>query len=304
VNSSLGRAPTARFLMSCNDDARSVKNRPVTPTLSHVVGRSIILAWREDVDQLSTALKDEGLRPEIQRAAYTDEQAIFARNTRTFMNHCEAWKRAACYQDYSLVCESDFVPCAGLGSLPTFWPLENRLAWAYLYQGSPRILAAIGDRPFLRGHAAPLVAYVINATVANILIRFYDYELSKYDPREYFTFDSHLQWFAMGQGAEAYMPLRHYGEHGGLPNPEHGKVGRLPRAGAHRADNLVAPLKFLPSYAHGSRARYLLERSRARIYGLARLLSGRWVVRTNVYDFSLAARFRMYLIGARRLIGA
>lgn len=275
----------------------------VPPALAQVVGRSIILAWREDVQQLFAALEDEALRPEIQRAAYTDEQAMFARNTRTFMNHRAAWKRAADYQDYTLICESDFVPCADLGNLPTFWPLENQFAWAYLYQGSPRILAALGDRPFLRGHTAPLVAYVINATVAKILLRFYDFELSKYDPREYFTFDSHLQWFAMGQGAEAYMPLRHYGEHGGLPNPEHGKLGGLSRSGVHRADNLIAPLKFLPSYAHGSRAMYLLERSRGRLYGIARLLSGRWIQRTDVYDFSLPTRFKMYLIGAKRLIG-
>jgi hypothetical protein len=272
--------------------------------LSQVVGRSIIVAWRETVDQLAEALQAEGLKPEVQRASYTDEQATFTRVTRAFMNHREAWKRAARHVDYTLICEADFVPCAGFGSLPTCWPLENPLAWAYLYQGSPRILAAIGERPFLRAHTAPLVAYVINARVAEIFLRFYDHELSLYSPHEYFAFDAHLQWFAMWQGAEAYMPMRHYGEHGGLPNPEHSKLAGLPRSGMHRADNLVAPLRFLPQYARGSKVRYLIERIKARLYGLGRLLMGRWIAPTNVYDYSAGARFRMYLIGAGRLLGA
>lgn len=272
--------------------------------MAQVVGRSIILAWREEVGQLQVALSDEGLRPEVQRASYTGEQMTFARNTRTFIAHRDAWKRAAQCDDYTLICESDFVPCAGLGALPTFWPLHNDLAWGYLYQGSPRLLACIGDRPFLRGHTSPLVAYVVNAKVAQILIRFYDVELEQYDPREYFTFDSHLQWFAMGQGAEAYIPMRHYGEHGGLPNPEHAKRGGLPRAGVHRADNLAAPLRFLPQYARGSRIRYAAERIKARIYGWGRLLCGRWIVPTNVYEISAATRVRMNLIGAKRLLGA
>jgi hypothetical protein len=275
----------------------------VTTAMAGVVGRSIILTWCEEVDQLSKALKEEGLNPQVQRATYTNEQATFARNTRTFMNHAEAWKRATKHNDYTLICESDFIPCLGLGSFPAFWPLENKLAWAYLYQGSPRILAVLGERRYLRGHAAPLVAYVINSTVAEILIRFYDYELSVYDPHDYFAFDAHLRWFAMGQGAEAYIPLRHYGEHGGPPNPEHGKLGILPRAGTHRADNLAAPLHFLPQYARGSRVRYAVERTKARLFGIARLLSGRWISETNVYDFSPAARRKMNLIGAKRLLG-
>ena len=271
--------------------------------LSEVIGRSIIVAWRENVDQLTEALRAEGLDPEVQRGSYTNEQTTFTRVTRVLINHREAWKRAARHQDYTLICEADFVPCTGLGSLPICWPLENALAWAYLYQGSPRILAAIGKRPFLRGHTAPLVAYVINAKVAEIFLRFYDHELSLYNTHEYFAFDAHLQWFAMWQGAEAYMPLRHYGEHGGLPNPEHSKLARLPRSGTHRADNLVAPLTFMPQYARGSKVRYIVERVRARAYGFGRLLMGRWIARTDVYDFSVSARFKMFMIGARRLLG-
>src|SRR6202040_1429474 len=118
-----------------------------------------------------------------------------------------------------------------------------------------------------------------------------------------FTFDSHLQWFAMGQGAEAYIPLRHYGEHGGMPNPEHAQLGRLPRAGVHRADNLEKRLRFLPDYARGSRVRYFVERCKGRLFGWARLLSGAWVSKTNVYEISPIMMARMYVVGAKRLAG-
>jgi hypothetical protein len=270
--------------------------------LAQVVGRSIILAWREDVGQLSDALTEEGLHPEVQRASYTDEQLTFARATRLFLNHRDAWIRAAESNDYTLICESDFVPCVGLGSLRTFWPLENQLAWGYLYQGSPRILAAVGDRPYLRGHNATAVAYVINAAVAQILLRFYDCEMAQYDPHDYFAWDAHLQWFAMGRGAEAYIPLRHYGEHGGFPNPEHAKFGATGVV-VHRADNLAAPLKFLPQYACGSRVRYFIVRTIAHLLGWARLLAGRWIIPTNVYDLSSTSRLKLYGIGIRRRIG-
>ncbi len=275
------------------------------PTLREVIGRSIILTYKEEREpiKLEAALREEGLRPEIVQASYTPDQMRYARATRTFMNHYNGWKHAAEKSNYTLICESDFVPCVDLGSMPTFWPLRNPLAWGYLYQGSPRLLALIGRESFLRGHTAPLVSYVINGGVAEILIRFYERELTLHAPTDYWTFDSHLQWFAMQQGAEAYIPLSHYGEHGGLPNPEHARLGRLPRAGVHRADNLAKRLRFLPEYAEGSYVKFFIERCKGRLLGWARLLSGRWVVRTDVYEISPMMMARMYVIGARRLAG-
>lgn len=273
------------------------------PSLRAVIERSFILAYKENPHQLETALRDEGLRPEIIRASYTPEQMRYSSTTRVFLSHHEAWKRAAACTGYTLICEADFVPCVDLGSLPTFWPLQNHLAWGYLYQGSPRLLALVGQEPFLRGHTAPLVAYVINKPVAEILIRFYHDQSSRYDPTKYLAFDLHLQWFAMGQGAEAYIPFRHYGEHGGLPNPDHARLASLPRAGVHRADNLAKPLQFLPIYAEDNYLKFWIERSKNRAMGLARLLSGRWIVKTNVYMLSPMTKIRMFLVGARRLSG-
>ena len=245
----------------------------------------------------------EGLSPRIVVASYSSDELTYTKNTRTFMNHYVAWKLASAEGGYTLICESDFVPCRGIGSFPVFWPFDDELAYGYLYQGSPRLLALIGDVPYLRGHTAPLVAYVVNPRVAEILLKFYEIEMSRYSPQDYFTFNSHLQWFAMGQGARAYIPLQHYGEHGGFANSEHATHGRLSRGGTHRADNLYSSLHFLPAYAGGSRANFVLERLQARMLGWARLLSGRWLIATNVYKTPLSTRLRMHLIGMRRLLG-
>jgi hypothetical protein len=133
------------------------------------------------------------------------------------------------------------------------------------------------------------------------MLRFFDLEIAKYGTETYFTFDAHLQWWVMGQGAEAYIPLRHYGEHGGLPNPEHATLGLLTRAGRHRADNLARPLAFLPQYCAGSRMKLLRERAIARAFGWARLFAGRWIANTNVYPRKLRHTARMYWVGFRRL---
>jgi hypothetical protein len=182
-----------------------------------------------------------------------------------------------------------------------FWPTVNPLAWGYLYQGSPRLLAIVGPQGYLRGHCAPLVAYVVNKHVAEHLLRFFERQIYEYETSPYVAWDTHLQWWVMGHGAEAYIPLRHYGEHGGLPNPEHDRLGLIRRAGRHRADNLAAPLAFLPQYASGSWLPYIKERAVARVLGFVRLLTGRWIVDTNVYPRSLRSTARMYWIGLRRL---
>ncbi|MCF8534254.1 MAG: hypothetical protein K9G48_14700, partial [Reyranella sp.] len=184
-----------------------------------------------------------------------------------------------------------------------FWPETNERAWGYLYQGSPRLLAMSEDRPaYLRVHASPTVAYIVNATVAKILLEYFEYASSEYDLTHYFSFEAYLQWYVMGKGAAAYMPWRHYGEHGGLPNMEHAAIGKLSHGGEHRADNLMGALRFLPLYARGSIVRFHLMRAKWRLLGIGRLMSGRWITPTGVYDLSFMDRCRMYFAGAVRLM--
>ncbi len=288
---------------------RSITGSPVfctsdgCPSLRDVVQRSYVLCHDENVSPLVEALATEKLTPVELRASYGETELSWARSTRTFLSHVAAWRRAAENDGYTLVCESDFVPCLEIGSFPVFWPLSDPLSWGYLYQGSPRLLArlTVSGRQYLRGHCAPLVCYVINGSVARIFLDFFAYEMSCHDPREYFTFDAHLQWWTMGRGATAFFPMGHYGEHGGRPNPEHAE-NRIPRAGRHRADNLAGRLHFLPEYARGSRLRYQSVRIAARTLGFARLLTGRWIVDTNVYRNAVWEKTRMWALGAKRLL--
>lgn len=105
----------------------------------------------------------------------------------------------------------------------------------------------------------------------------------------------------MAKGCSAYIPRRHYGEHGGQPNPEHRAFG-LRRGGRHRADSLAARLHFLPQYNGGSRLTVLAVRAQARLLGLARLLTNRWIVDTDAYRNDARTRLRMLGIGVGRLL--
>jgi hypothetical protein len=270
--------------------------------LGQIISRSLILCYRERIDELEASLAAWDLKPQVLRGSYSAAELAYPAATRTLLNHRRAWEIAAGAPGYTLICEADFVPCRALRTLPVFWPTEDPMAWGYLYQGSPRLLAIVGPQRYLRGHCAPLVAYAVNGHVARCMLKFFDQAIERHGTTAYFTWDAQIQWWVMGQGAQAFMPPRHYGEHGGLPNPEHRQSGIVTRAGRHRADNLAGALAFLPQYAGGSRFRYLRERAVARVLGWARLLSGRWIVDTNVYPRNLRATARMYWIGVRRLL--
>jgi hypothetical protein len=110
--------------------------------------------------------------------------------------------------------------------------------------------------------------------LARLLIEFAETEVLTKDPNSYSGWDSELGFWLNARGTECFLPYRHYGEHGGLPNPEH-EAANL--RSSHRADLLAGPLAFLPTYARGSRMRFAWVRLRARGWGLVRLLAGRYL---------------------------
>jgi hypothetical protein len=184
--------------------------------------------------------------------------------------------------------------------LPVFWPTEERLAWGYLYQGSPRLLW-VGKQGHLRGHAAPTVCYVINREVAELCLRFFDDEMTRYRPDDYFTFEAHMQWWLMDRGAQAYIPNRHYGEHGSKPQTEH-RRNSWRRGGRHHADNLAAPLAFMPQYAEGRYYQFLRVRIGYWLLGWVRFFFGRWIIHTNAHKNTYWEIARMQVIGICRLV--
>lgn len=268
--------------------------------IREVCSRCLIVCYKEDTSKLEAEMANSGFKVTALRGAYSPDEMHRPAAIRTLMNHRNAWQAAAQSEGYTLICEADFVPCRDIGSLPVFWPTENPRAWGYLYQGAPRLLSIVGKDRHLRAHCAPTVAYIVNATVAPLLLRYYEDVTARLGVDTYYNWETFLQWETMSYGAEAYMPLRHYGEHGGNPNPEH--TGIVVRAGRHRADNLVRPLAFLPEYARGSRLRFWAERIEARLLGLARLATGRWIVDTNVYARNFSKTVAMQLIGVRRIL--
>ena len=63
------------------------------------------------------------------------------------------------------------------------------------------------------------------------------------------------------KGVRIYIASKSYGEHGGIPNPEH-KINGF--TSWHQADSLFGPLAFMPAYAQKSAWRYLFFRVRSR----------------------------------------
>ena len=272
------------------------------PALRDCVARACILAWREDTSALERALAEEGFRVEVLRPTYTDREMGFSRVARCLLNHRGAWARCAAQDGLWMVVEADFVPCRGLGSLPLPFPpeLRNR-AWAWLYAGGPR-LYEWWPGGYLRGHACTMVAGVMGPEIAQALVAFADAELARHGPEMLSPWDTYLQFELRKKGKLSFFPARQYGEHGGIPNPEHALAG-MGMKGSHQADVLWGPLHFLPPYARGSRLRYGGYRLRAKLLGAARLLAGRFIepgTLRNVPDPRV--RRRMIATGIRRLL--
>src|SRR5262249_3710135 len=113
---------------------------------------------------------------------------------------------------------------------------------------------------------------------------------------EYSSFDTKIGYWLKDRGIESFIPYRHYGEHGGIGNPEHIAAG-LGRQ--HRADALEGRLAFLPTYAKGSILRFWKVRVRARFWGVLRLLSCRFLA---WHDFMRSDRMQMIRFALGRLL--
>jgi len=171
-----------------------------------------------------------------------------------------------------IIVEADFVPVRNFGDLPAppGW-YEGGTGLAYLYVCGPQLWDLSGG---LRGHGGGAVAYLLSPAVAALLIEFADSEILSKSPEKYTGWDASLGFWLNRRGIQTYLPYRNYGEHGGISNPEHERAGLRPH---HRADVLAGHLAFLPAYARSSRLRYRWIRARGRLWGIARLLAGRYL---------------------------
>jgi hypothetical protein len=198
----------------------------------------------------------------------------YSRVMQALVNHANAWRIAASRSLPTIVMEPDFVPVRGFGDLPVPVPPEKfDDSIAYLYSVGPEVwdLAGAG---VARGHGGGVVALLIPPRVASALLEFFEEEVKANTVGKYRPWDSGLGYWLLKRGVESYIPYRHYGEHGGIGNPEHAQFG-LGRS--HRADALQGTLSFIPPYAKGSALRFWRTRIGARLWGALRLVCGRFL---------------------------
>jgi hypothetical protein len=271
------------------------------PNLRDSIQRSFIIAHKEDTRLLEKALVAEGFQSVTQRLSLSDEEKQFSGATRCLLNHRRAWEQAAQIGGMSLVVEADFVPCRGFGDFPVPIPaneVNRAVAWLYLCAG--RFCQRVEGRFFLGGSNST-VAYVVSPSAARCLLALAEQTLAMIDPREYSTWDSNIWPFLRENGIPMFVPLRNYGEHGGLFNPEHRQEGR--KLIPHRAECLMGPLHFLPDYSGGRTLRFIGVRCFHKLKALAKLVCGKTVTRAALGELhSSRERFDLVAICSARLV--
>ena len=274
--------------------------KPKAMKLAGCIERAYVVAYQEDTSLLEKALEEEGFSVRMIRASYSEEELTYSRTFRCLLGHRSAWARCAGREGLSMVVEADFVPVKGMGRLPLPFDIEKKNeAWGWLYTGGARIYE-LDEKNFARGHSATPVATVLGPTAARVLVDFADEEFEIHGPRKYTLWDTYVRMYAQKRGIMSYMPYRCYGEHGGIPNPEHAIAGTNP---VHRAGVLWRPLHFLPMYARKSYSRFVFFRALAKLKGIAQLLTGRYVELAILRNNRIKSKdkIRMLAYGAIRL---
>ncbi len=263
----------------------------VSQPLVQTIGQTFILAYRESTDQLAAALTAEGLICEVLRQRDLPEYQGYASIYRCMLNHQQAWIRAASITSPTLIVEADFVPVVGLGQLPLpFQAHQQNAGISWLYTCAPQLYSVSADG-FGEGFSTGLVAYVVTPLAAAALCEMVA-EITRTHGTGYVNFDSEIDKYLRAKGFKNYIPFRNYGEHGGVPNPEHRRNGM---SGIHRADVLYGQLAFAPAYAAAESTP--LARLQARTKGLARLLLGKFLRLKVLRTSSSPLRMLRFAIG-------
>jgi len=248
--------------------------------LNRICRQAYLITHREDTRPLRKALNQQGFAVTAIRSSYSPRERTFASSERVLINHAKAWQAIARSGCHGLVLEADFVPVRGFGQLLLPVPRGRlKTSIAYLYGVGVEFWDLAEHPSVMRGHAGGMVAYAIAAEVAASLLSFVSTHRRQNPDGHYSCWDSKLGYWLKERGIESYLPLRQYGEHGGVGNPEHAAAGL--RATDH-ADALSGPLCFLPAYAQGSTLRFLWTRWLARLWGWGRLLAGRTLTVHNL----------------------
>src|SRR5262249_31464018 len=237
--------------------------------LRDFVDEVAIIAHREDTQALENAFRQEGFTCRVFRGGYSHEQQQYDAQIKCLINHANAWRYMLNIDRPMIIVEADFVPVKGFGTLPVPFPIRNNLGAQFGWLYSPgSVLYAIDDNIFPHGHGNAMVAYIATPATAAALLDFFEKEMNR-NKGKYALWDTYIGIFLRWEkGISNYIPVYQYGEHGGLPNPEHDRAGVR---SWHQADILWSKLAFLPLYARGSRLRYRAIRVRGWFRGWLRL---------------------------------
>jgi GR25 family glycosyltransferase involved in LPS biosynthesis len=272
---------------------KSENKTPDSLQIVEVIGRAFIIAYKESTYLLEDALINEDLQCEVLRQQHQPEYKNFSPSYLCLLNHLRAWKIAAMENQPTLIVEADFVPVIGFGKLPLpFNPNHTSVGMCWLYTCATQIYSISADG-YAEGFSVSTVAYIVTPQAAKKLIDFAEQWMNQSDHSAYSTWDSHLDNFLRSQKLKNYIPFRNYGEHGGLPNLEHSRHGL---SKTHRADVLYSKLAFMPLYASKSYVNFLSVRLQARIKGIARLLTGKFLRFSILKRVRVPARLVSYAI--------
>lgn len=274
---------------TANQTARS-------PQLVDCIHKVFIIAYKESTQLLEQVLITQGLQCEVLRQQETAEFKTFSPSYRTLINHRRAWERAIQESQPTLVVEADFVPVVGFGKRPLpFDPNRSDLGIAWLYTCAPQVYS-ISKEGYAEGFSTSMVAYIITPQSAAYLIELAEKITNEIGATSYSSWDSQIDAFLRARQLRNYLPFRNYGEHGGMPNPEHHQHGL---SKTHRADVLYGKLAFTPLYASadkGSQLRLFSTRLYARFKGVSRLATGRFLRAKVLQSSSVPTRLLSFAI--------
>ncbi|MGC1306027.1 MAG: LPS biosynthesis glycosyltransferase [Phormidesmis sp.] len=282
----------------------SNKNRGTCQTLVDCIDQTFIIAYKEATEQLTDALTAAGCNCTVLRQVHQPGYETYSPSFLCLLNHRSAWELALRATKPTLIVEADFVPVKNFAALPPpFNPDDSAMGIAWLYTCAAQIynVSTTQSGTFAQGYSTSMVAYVITPNSARLLIDLAAQVEKDPGPRAYSVWDSGIEYYLRDRHLHNYVPFRNYGEHGGLPNPEH-KQNKLSKA--HRADVLYGALAFAPMYACASgsvnRGLWVKERVYGRIKGLGRLLLLKYLRREVVKKSAQGGKLVRYAI-ARHL---
>ncbi len=247
-------------------------------SLRQAIDRTFVIAYQEDTTLLESIFHGEQLPYEVLRQVEGEIPSDFSRSYACLMNHCKAWHKIIASGKAALIIEADFVPVKGFSNLPIPCDvMDNRTGVAWLYTCASQ-LYSVTAAGFAEGFSVSTVAYVVTPNGAAGLLELAEKIRLKYGERSYSAWDSEVESFLRSRSLVCYIPFRNYGEHGGIPNPEHAQNRDRWKhfSSCHRADRLYGELAFLPAYALNH-----WELRQVRLYawvkGLGRLLLGKFL---------------------------